>query len=213
MPRPRFYKLPPERRREIIVAAGKALGTGGYEAVSLNRVLEQVGLSKGAAYYYFDSKDDLIATVCLALWDQVLQRQSLDPASLTEESFWPSLAEVAHDLVNCVQEERWMASAIKLIWSLPPDARRTEPLAGAFNTIIAWFATLIQRGREMGLIRTDLPEDLLLAVVVAMDEAADRWMLEHWDDTDPETMTRHTQAMLDMYRRVLSPSGRGDDAN
>lgn len=207
MPRPRFYKLPPERRREIIVAAGKALGTGGYQGVSLNRVLEQVGLSKGAAYYYFDSKDDLIATVCLALWDHVLKRQDLDPASLTKESFWSSLAKVAHDLVNCVQEERWMASAIKLIWSLPAETRKTEPLAGAFNTIIAWLAALIQRGRELGMIRTDLPEDLLLAVVVAMDEAADRWMFDNWDESDSETMTRHTEAMLDMYRRILSPNG------
>ncbi|HMA94182.1 MAG TPA: TetR/AcrR family transcriptional regulator, partial [Polyangiaceae bacterium] len=176
MPRPRFYRLPRERQRDIIVAAGKALGTGGYEGVSLNRVLEQVGLSKGAAYYYFDSKDDLIATVCLALWDHVLKRQSLDPASLTKESFWPSLSKVSLDLADSVNEERWIASAVKLIWSLPPAARKTEPLAGAFNTVIAWFAALLQRGRELGLVRTDLPQDLLLSLIVAMDEAADRWM-------------------------------------
>lgn len=210
MPRPRFYKLPPERQREIIEAAGKALGAGGYEGTSLNRILEQVGLSKGAAYYYFDSKDDLIATVCLAVWDHVLKTQSLDPGSLDRETFWPSLAQIARNLVHCVEEERWMASAIKVIWGLPPEVRKTEPLARVFSTVADWMAALLRRGCELDLVRKDLPEELLIAIIVAMDEAADRWMFENWDEVDREAMARHSEAMLDMYRRVLSPIGSGD---
>ena len=40
MPRPRFSKLEPEKRKRILAAAAEALVTHGYEGVSLNQIIE-----------------------------------------------------------------------------------------------------------------------------------------------------------------------------
>ncbi len=62
MPRPRFNKLAPEKRERIMEAAAKEFAAYGYEGASLNRILEQAEVSKGAAYYYFDDKADLFVS-------------------------------------------------------------------------------------------------------------------------------------------------------
>jgi AcrR family transcriptional regulator len=211
MPRPRFYKLPLERRREIIEAAGKALGSSGYEGASLNRILEQAGLSKGAAYYYFDSKEDLVATVFLTLWERLLTSKPFDPKTLTAPDFWSSIAEFASEFFGSVKEEPWIAQAIKAMWGLPPQARASGPLAEAFETVTGWFAAILRRGRELGQVRCDLPEGLLLAIVMAMDEASDRWMFEHWDELEPQMLEQYAELTLDLFKRVLSPRGQSGD--
>ena len=58
MPRPRFEKLPPEKRETILETAAKEFAEFGYEGASLNQILAKSGISKGAAYYYFDNKED-----------------------------------------------------------------------------------------------------------------------------------------------------------
>ncbi len=50
MPRPRFYKLPEEKRERILEAAAKEFVAHGFEGASLNQILTAAGISKGAAY-------------------------------------------------------------------------------------------------------------------------------------------------------------------
>jgi AcrR family transcriptional regulator len=54
------------RRDEFLDVAQRLLETKGYEQVSIQDVLREVGTSKGAFYHYFSSKQ--------ALLDAVVQR-------------------------------------------------------------------------------------------------------------------------------------------
>ena len=56
MPRPRFEKLSAEKREQILETAAKAFAAHGYDGASLNQILADADISKGAAYYYFDNK-------------------------------------------------------------------------------------------------------------------------------------------------------------
>ena len=49
MPRPRFNKLSAEKRECILEAAAKEFAAHGYDGASLNRILDETGISKGAA--------------------------------------------------------------------------------------------------------------------------------------------------------------------
>jgi TetR/AcrR family transcriptional regulator, transcriptional repressor for nem operon len=50
-----------ERRRKILEAAGRLFRAQGFEAVSISDVMKAAGLTHGAFYGHFRSKDDLIA--------------------------------------------------------------------------------------------------------------------------------------------------------
>ncbi|MCU0665160.1 MAG: TetR/AcrR family transcriptional regulator, partial [Myxococcota bacterium] len=190
MPRPRFEKLPPQRRQQILEAAAKELGAHGYKGASLNRILEQAGLSKGAAYYYFDNKDDLLATMFVHLWQRLLLDAKLDLSKLNAQDYWSSLLGLTDRFMDSVKGEPWLLAAAKAIWSLPQGSRTQGPLAESFATVVQWIGGILRRGRELGVVRRDLPEELLLALILALDEAADRWMAEHWEKFDEAELRR-----------------------
>ena len=58
-----------ERRQEILDAAQKLIYTKGYEQMTIQDILDEVHISKGTFYYYFDSKQSLLE----ALLDSIIQ--------------------------------------------------------------------------------------------------------------------------------------------
>ncbi|MBL8560007.1 MAG: TetR/AcrR family transcriptional regulator [Hyphomonadaceae bacterium] len=52
-----------ETRARLIAAARTAFVEDGYEAAALDRILALAGVSKGALYHHFESKEDLFAAV------------------------------------------------------------------------------------------------------------------------------------------------------
>lgn len=205
MPRPRFEKLSPERRQAILEAAAKELALRGYEGASLNRILEQANLSKGAAYYYFDGKEDLLATMFYYLWKRLAAELDLDMSAITAETFWPNLEGIGDRFMQSAKEEPWLMSAAKVIWSLPHEARTQGPLGEAFSAMEGWMAAVLQRGVDLGVVRNDLPLGLLLAMVLGMDEAGDRWVLEHFEELGEAEVERIWKIVFSMWKRMISP--------
>ena len=52
------------RREQIIAAAEKLFYQQGYEATSVQDILDQLGLSKGGFYHHFESKLQLLEAIC-----------------------------------------------------------------------------------------------------------------------------------------------------
>ena len=49
-----------ERRNAFLDTAQRLIGTKGYEQMTIQDVLDDLGASKGALYHYFDSKQSLL---------------------------------------------------------------------------------------------------------------------------------------------------------
>ena len=56
-----------QTREAIVAAATDLFATNGIEATSLDRIASEVGLTKGAIYSTFSSKDELVEAVALAM--------------------------------------------------------------------------------------------------------------------------------------------------
>ncbi len=91
MPRPRFHKLPEEKQERILEAAAREFTAHGYEGASLNKILTAAGISKGAAYYYFDDKADLFTTAVQHYGQELFAATAFDPAELAVDDFWEAL--------------------------------------------------------------------------------------------------------------------------
>lgn len=59
-------KRPDERRAQILAAAAKIFETIGYEDGTIDMILEETRLSKGAFYHYFESKEALLEALVAA---------------------------------------------------------------------------------------------------------------------------------------------------
>ena len=63
----------------------------------------------------------------------------------------------------------------------------------------------VLRGRELGTVRSDIPEELTIRMVIALDHVRDSWLIEVWDELPTDELQRITNLTLEMTRRWLSP--------
>ncbi len=57
---------------EIIEAAEELFSTHGYENTSVQDIADKCGMTKGALYHHFESKEDLLEHICAAHYDLLL---------------------------------------------------------------------------------------------------------------------------------------------
>ncbi len=208
MPRPRFNKLSPEKRERIMEAAAKEFSACGFEQASLNRILTEAGVSKGAAYYYFDDKADVFSTA-IQYYSQDIRAELGDIPSekLTAETFWPTMTKLYQEQFMFVFDRPWAMSLFKTVGKLSPDTVATnQMLAEIMEQMQNQLLVVLRRGQELGIIRQDLPDDLMLSLFLALDDAHDRWLLLHREELTPE-MLKDTvlPRLIDLFRRFLEP--------
>lgn len=202
MPRPRFEKLAAKKRDRIMEAAAREFTANGFDGASLNRILEEAGISKGAAYYYFDDKADLYATTVQYYSRELFDETAFDPAQLTAENFWEEITEVYRQQFTRFGERPWVFGVVKAGGSTPLDLFAEGPLAEMIEQAQFLLLRLIRHGRELGVIRDDIPEDLLLSLIVAVDDAHDRWLYAHAPELSAADLEEAAVRMGDVLRRV-----------
>lgn len=77
-----------ERRQQILSAAARCFARKGFYATTMDDIATESGLSKGSLYWYFASKDDLLADLTLWYLDsftQQLQIVSAQPLTAREK--------------------------------------------------------------------------------------------------------------------------------
>ena len=205
MPRPRFYKLSAQKRERILEAAAKEFTAHGYDGASLNRILDGAGISKGAAYYYFDDKADLYMTTVLHYSQELMGELSFDPTQLTATNFWEEIAELYRQQFTAYAERPWVFGVAKAGGSPPVDLQDQGPLSQLLEQAHLLLVQLLRHGRELGVIRDDLPEKLLLALVVAVDDAHDQWLYAHWAELSTADLEQAAVRSSDNLRRLLTP--------
>ena len=63
MPLPHLIKPAHARRDELLDTALQLFARDGYDATSINRIIDAVGVSKGAFYHHFAAKEDLVTAL------------------------------------------------------------------------------------------------------------------------------------------------------
>jgi len=70
--KPRVIKAPAVRRAELIDCAQRLFLAKGYERTTINDVIVETGLSKGAFYHHFRAKEDLLEAIAARFAEQSL---------------------------------------------------------------------------------------------------------------------------------------------
>lgn len=166
MPLPRFDRLPAERRELILGVARRHFAEHGTEGASYNKIIEAAGVSKTAAYHYFDGREDLLTAVLDGVLERLLDAlgpwvPTRDEADFRSRFAGGSAALAAH------------------LWGHPEDLALADAAIGRTHAgpWLAWFEALVTDGQRLGMIRTDVDHGLLVSVTAAVVRAADAWAL------------------------------------
>jgi AcrR family transcriptional regulator len=204
MPRPRFDKLPAEKRERILEAAAKEFAAHGYDGASLNQILDEAGISKGAAYYYFDDKADIYATTVLHYSQELMS--VADPPRFSAATFWDELTAIYRHQFTSYAERPWVFGVVKAGGSPSIDEVAEGPLAELWQQAQFLLVQLLRRGQELGVIRADIEDELLLSLIMAIDITHDRWLFAHWPELSPADLEQAAVRIGDTLRRLLIPA-------
>ncbi|MBI1199530.1 MAG: TetR family transcriptional regulator [Phenylobacterium sp.] len=206
MSRRRFENLDQDRQQKLLDAAAEEFGARGYEAASLNRILEGAGMSKSSLYYYFDDKADLFASMVersIAFLFKAVG--GLDLQALTAETYWSELEGLFRRAIAVMNGDAWYLRLGRMFYRLRGQSRAGGPTDRAFDVAARWIAAIIERGQALGVVRTDLPMSLLVACAMGLGEALDHWVIDHWDELDDAARLRMAAEQTDLFRRFLAP--------
>lgn len=80
MPPKKRQRRPAERPEEIATAALRLFCEKGYHVTSIDQVAEAAGVTKGAVYHHFDSKEDLLETAMTTFFDEAFRQATSSEA-------------------------------------------------------------------------------------------------------------------------------------
>ena len=208
MSRQRLENLDPERQKTLFEAAAEEFAANGFDGASLNRILAKSGMSKSSLYYYFDDKADLFTTL-VERTVAILFKQigDFDLAKLTAETYWSEFERRYAKMISIVSGNGWLVRFGGMFYALRSDPKQSGPTGRIFQAARHWVEAIIARGQEVGVVRSDLPNTLLVDSAMGLLESLDRWVVTHWIEMTEAERVGLPVAHIDMFRDLLGARG------
>ncbi len=169
------------RREAFIETAQRLIQARGYERMSIQDVLDDVGASRGAFYHYFDGK--------LALLDAVVERMTDDAWRMLGETVddpgRPAVEKLQAFFDNIADwkwERRDLVLGILEVWVSDDNAIVREKFRRRTKIRVRpLFARIVRQGCDEGTMQVDDPEaaaGVLATLVLGVNEAATEMFIE-----------------------------------
>ena len=148
------------RRNEILDAAQRLVYTKGYNQMSIQDILTEVHISKGAFYHYFDSKQALLEALIERWTRQVIQL--LLP--IVQDELLPA-PEKLHRLFDAAS--RWktdrkevLLSMVNIWYADENTILRQKAQAATLPLIVPLLTTIVSQGVREGTFHTAFAEQI-----------------------------------------------------
>jgi AcrR family transcriptional regulator len=156
------------RRDKILQAARHCFLHNGFHATSMQDLFAEAGLSSGAVYRYFASKDEVIAAIAE---ENIRDAVAMIHTAATQQpgrSLGDVLADV-FELAETKQAQDGHGALALLAWS---EALRNPSLAEQFNHLLpqmrADLAEAVREHQSSGDLPRDVAADAIAAVLLAI---------------------------------------------
>jgi len=200
------------RRDAFLDVAQRLVETKGYEAMSIQEVLDALEVSKGAFYHYFDSKQALLEAVVERFADGAMGRMApiLSDPNL---SALEKLERVFAGIAGWKAERKDLVLAIIEVWSSDSNAIVREKLRRmTVRLMTPRFSAVIKQGIDEGVFNVAAPDEtatVLLSVMLGFQEQATHLFIARQANTIPfELVERTVAGYTAAYERILGiPKG------
>lgn len=177
---------------DVTRAAVELFAANGYANTSVQQIVEAAGVTKGAMYHYFDSKDDLL----FAIYEKMLalQKNRLDEivgrGGDTDAVLRAVCVDVIQTSIDFLPEGTVFFRSLHML-----SAPRQQEVTRRRRDYHDEFSELIEKGQTAGLYRTDIPRAVLIAHFFS-----DVHYLSHWYSPDgPEDKTLLAEQLTDLF--------------
>ena len=202
MPQARFRKLPQARQDTILDAAAEEFAALGYEGASFNRIIEKSGISKGSMYYYFEDKEDLYATVLIRMSTCYFNHVGNFELHADAATFWQQAEAITEQSMLYYAEDPTAAGLMRSLLSGDVTGESHTAVKQMRIAIESWWQHLLKVGQGCGAIRVDLPNSLMIRLMMALCDVTDLWCIEHIEQLSRDDMRQIAKMLVSSLRRI-----------
>jgi AcrR family transcriptional regulator len=195
------------RRDEILDVAERLIRTRGYDAMSIQSVQDELGVSRGAIYHYFGSKEAILGAVIermTAVGMALLEPIAADPSLSATEKLQTLFASAGS----------WKSARSDLLlplirsWYQPGnDVARVRAEAAAYEEFRPLMAVILRQGVAEGTMdpsSADHAAVILTALLAGSTDAIRRLLIDRLDGRVPfEEVERFIHAYDEAIERIL----------
>jgi AcrR family transcriptional regulator len=191
-------------RRELMVTAIDCFARYGYQGTSIERIASAAGVTKGALYYHFRDKEELLFE---AVKDRIAEFEERVVGSVSPVTDPPAaLAEIARVCVHIATKNNLR----RFILTLMVEALDTNPrLSQAFRDILrrfrSYLAGIVRLGQEQGVFRSDVEASRAAQLFAGGIIGAE---LQHYQDPERVDLGAVMQGVVDQLVSWLTAAAR-----
>jgi AcrR family transcriptional regulator len=161
-------------RLRILNAAAAAFAERGYEGVSLNELIRQSGLTKGAFYFHFASRDELALAAFRHKQEQLVSQiaESVDQQAPPLER----LATLLRERARLLEQDPTLFVVVRLGIELTMRHGAGSEYASFSELPLELFERIVREGQQRGELRQELDPrrtaETIFAGILGIDQAA-----------------------------------------
>ena len=195
------------KRNEILDAARRLIYTKGFQQMSIQDLLDELKISKGAFYHYFKSKHALLEALVertveeeLQLLLPIFQDPSLTAVEKIRRYFnTAAIWKTAQKDYLLALLQTWYADDNLIV--------RQKMFAGAMDRFVPWFIPVIEQGIQEGDFHPAYPlqvSEVMIALMQSLgDSMAGKILANYPHSVDGQEMVNTMHAYTDALERVL----------
>jgi AcrR family transcriptional regulator len=196
-----------QKRNAILDAAQRSITTKGYEQMTTHELLQELQISRGALYHYFESKQALL----LALVGRIAEQAESLVLPIVSSREMPAQDKLLRFFAVLDQHKRAnvdLLFAFLRVWYADENALFRQKLYLARSTrLVPWLAQIIQEGVADGVFTTAYPEQAARMVLCLLEDLGyamvELLLVEEGQPRDHPRMVQLGEATVDALERVL----------
>lgn len=181
MAKPKKSELTRER---VLSVTSELFRTNGYKTTSMRDIAAAVGMKSGSLYYYYDSKEALLAAILNDNIDATIKclREAVDslpPGTSVREKFHAAVRAAVKTVADA--GDMAVASAKTLSYLQEPEYSEQVRRRQAYNK---FWRDLIQEGKAAGEIDSAIPEAMTCMAIIGAITFVGEWFEPGRSSTD-----------------------------
>ena len=171
-----------DKRKQILDAAVRVFAEHGYHGSRVGDIAEDAGVAHGLLYHYFSSKEEVLRTVFVENWGELLAR--FRAVEATDEPAAEKLEGIAKILLRTWRNDP------ALVTVMVREVARSREIQGQIDEVREAFAIVqrvIEEGQAAGSFRRDLDARIASWIVYgALEEILTGWVLGQLPDSEDD---------------------------
>jgi AcrR family transcriptional regulator len=191
------------KRNEIVSVAQRLVYTKGYEQISIQDILNELQISKGAFYHYFDSKQALLE----ALIDRIQEEAEPLIVPIVTNPELPAL-EKLHRFFDTTARwktarKEYLLSLMKVWYADENILIRTKTHVRIIKHFSVMLADIIRQGVAEGVMTTSFPDQVADMAFAILLNVGDTFMELLLDDSGDPTRLQRATVLTSAYNESL----------